>query len=96
MQYARFSGTIRDRVTQMAMVVVLESIFEADLPPQQYAYRAGSEVPAGLPDSATSMPPLVNAGYTEVVDADLGRCGHFDSIPASSGAFEVGGQSVVP
>ena len=31
--------TIRDRVAQMAAVLVLEPIFEADLQPEQYAYR---------------------------------------------------------
>jgi RNA-directed DNA polymerase len=68
-------GTIRDRVAQMAMVVVLESIFEADLPPQQYAYRSGR----GAHDAVRRVHALVNAGYTEVVDADLS--GYFDSIP---------------
>ena len=33
-------GSIRDRVAQMAVVLVLEPIFEADLEPEQYAYRA--------------------------------------------------------
>ena len=33
-------GTIRDRVVQMATVLVLEPIFEADLEPEQHAYRA--------------------------------------------------------
>ena len=33
--------TIRDRVVQMAAVLVLEPIFEADLQPEQHAYRAG-------------------------------------------------------
>ena len=33
--------TIRDRVVQMAAVVVLEPIFEADLLPEQHAYRSG-------------------------------------------------------
>ena len=33
-------GTIRDRVAQMATVLVLEPIFETDLEPEQHAYRA--------------------------------------------------------
>src|SRR3954451_22319307 len=33
-------GSIRDRVAQMAVVLVTEPIFEADLEPEQYAYRA--------------------------------------------------------
>jgi group II intron reverse transcriptase/maturase len=68
-------ATIRDRVAQMALVVVLESIFEADLPPEQYAYRAGRSAQ----DAVRHVHALVNAGYTEVVDADL--AGYFDSIP---------------
>jgi RNA-directed DNA polymerase len=68
-------GTLRDRVAQMAMVVVLESIFEADLQPEQYAYRAGRSAQ----DAVRHVHALVNAGYTEVVDADLS--GYFDSIP---------------
>jgi group II intron reverse transcriptase/maturase len=68
-------GTVRDRVAQMAMVVVLESIFEADLPPEQYAYRPGRSAH----DAVRRVHALVNAGYTEVVDADLS--GYFDSIP---------------
>ena len=59
---------------QMAMVVVLESIFEADLPPQQYAYRAGRSAQ----DAVRHVHALGTAGYTEVVDADLS--GYFDSI----------------
>src|ERR1700722_12565916 len=68
-------GTVRDRVAQMAMVVVLESIFEADLPPEQYAYRPGRSAH----DALRRVHALVNDGYTEVVDADL--AGYFDSIP---------------
>jgi retron-type reverse transcriptase len=32
-------STVRDRVCMTAAMLVLEPIFEADLPPEQYAYR---------------------------------------------------------
>jgi group II intron reverse transcriptase/maturase len=67
--------TIRDRVVQTAAVVVLGPIFEADLQPEQYAYR--SERTAH--DAIRLVHQLVNTGHTEVVDADLS--GYFDSIP---------------
>jgi RNA-directed DNA polymerase len=34
-------STLRDRVAMTAAMLVLEPIFEADLPPEQYAYRRG-------------------------------------------------------
>jgi len=34
-------STLRDRVCMTAATLVLDPIFEADLPPEQYAYRAG-------------------------------------------------------
>jgi hypothetical protein len=34
-------STVRDRVCMTAALLVLEPIFEADLPPEIYAYRAG-------------------------------------------------------
>jgi RNA-directed DNA polymerase len=68
-------GNVRDRVTQMAVVIVLEAIFEADLPPEQYAYRPGRSAH----DALRHVHWLVNGGYTQVVDADLS--GYFDSIP---------------
>jgi RNA-directed DNA polymerase len=67
--------TIRDRVVQMAAVLVLEPIFEADLPPEQYAYRTGRSAQ----DAVRAVQGLLDRGFTEVVDADLS--GYFDSIP---------------
>jgi len=40
-------STVRDRVCMTAAMLVLEPIFEADLPPEIYAYRAGRKRPAG-------------------------------------------------
>ena len=69
--------TIRDRVVQMAAVVILEPIFEADLQPEQHAYRPERSAL----DAVRAVHALVNQGHTEVVDADLS--GYFDSIPHS-------------
>src|SRR4030095_10754610 len=38
-------STVRDRVCMTAAMLVLEPIFEADLPPEQYAYRPGRNAP---------------------------------------------------
>jgi len=67
--------TIRDRVVQLAAVLVLEPIFEADLQPEQYAYRAARSAQ----DAVRAVQSWLDLGYTEVVDADLS--GYFDSIP---------------
>jgi group II intron reverse transcriptase/maturase len=67
--------TIRDRVVQTAVGLVLESIFDADLPSEQYAYRSGRNAL----DAVEHVRLLLNTGHTEVVDADLSA--YFDSIP---------------
>jgi len=67
--------TIRDRVVQTAAVLVLESIFEADLQPEQYAYRPGRSAL----DAVRRIHSLINTGHGEVVDTDLS--GYFDSLP---------------
>ena len=60
---------------QMAAVLVLEPIFEADLRPEQYAYRPGRSAL----DAVMQVQALLDAGYTDVVDADLS--GYFDTLP---------------
>ena len=66
---------IKDRVVQMAAVLVLEPIFEADLEPEQHAYRPERSAL----DAVRQVERLIRSGHTEVVDADLS--GYFDSIP---------------
>ena len=65
-------GSIRDRVAQMAVVLVLEPIFEADLQPEQHAYRPDHSAL----DAVRQVHRYVNTGHTEVVDADLS--GYFE------------------
>jgi retron-type reverse transcriptase len=65
--------TVKDRVVQMAAVLVLEPIFEADLQPEQYAYRPGKSAL----DAIRHVHSLLNTGHAEVLDADLS--GYFDS-----------------
>jgi group II intron reverse transcriptase/maturase len=67
--------TIKDRVVQTAVLLVLDPIFEADLQPEQYAYRPER----GALDAVERVEALLKSGHTEVVDADLS--GYFDSIP---------------
>ena len=68
---------IRDRVVQMTAVLVLEPIFEADLEPEQHAYRWKRSAL----DAVRQVERLLRTGHTELVDADLS--GYFDRIPHS-------------
>jgi group II intron reverse transcriptase/maturase len=67
--------TIKDRVVQTATLVVLEPIFEADLQPEQYAYRPGRSAS----EAVQQVQALLIRGHPEVIDADLS--GYIDSIP---------------
>ena len=66
---------IRDRVAETAAVLVLEPIFEADLPSEQYAYRQDRSAL----DAVQHVHKLINHGHGEIVDADLSS--YFDTLP---------------
>jgi RNA-directed DNA polymerase len=66
---------IRDRVVQMAAVLVLEPIFEADLQAEQYGYRRDRSAL----DAVRHVHQLIKTGHREIVDADLSS--YFDEIP---------------
>ena len=68
-------STLRDRVCMTAAMLVLEPIFEADLPPEQYAYRSGRNAQQAV----IEVEELLFRGHPEVVDADLAD--YFGSIP---------------
>jgi len=68
-------STLRDRVSMTAAMLVLDPIFEADLPPEQYAYRPGRNAQQAV----VEVEELVFQGHPEVVDADLAD--YFGSIP---------------
>jgi RNA-directed DNA polymerase len=68
-------STLRDRVCMTAAMLVLEPIFEADLPPEQYAYRRGRNAQQAV----VEVEELLFRGHPEIVDADLAD--YFGSIP---------------
>jgi group II intron reverse transcriptase/maturase len=67
--------SIRDRTVQMATVLVLGPIFEADLQPEQHAYRPERNALTAV----SEVHSLLNTGHTQIIDADLAA--YFDSIP---------------
>jgi len=68
-------STLRDRVCMTAAMLVLEPIFEADLPSELYAYRPGRNAQQAV----VEVEELLFRGHPEVVDADLAD--YFGSIP---------------
>lgn len=67
--------TIRDRVVQTAVLLLLEPIFEADFLDCSHGFRPGRSAQ----DAIEEVHANLRAGYTAVYDADLQ--GYFDSIP---------------
>jgi len=68
-------STVRDRVCMTAAMLVLDPIFEADLPPELYAYRTGRNAQQAV----IEVEELLFRGHPDVVDADLAD--YFGSIP---------------
>ncbi len=68
-------STIKDRVCMTAMMLVLEPIFESDLPDEMYAYRPRRNAQQAVVEVEEQM----FHGHPDVVDADLSD--YFGSIP---------------
>jgi len=67
--------TVRDRVVQMAVLLILEPIFEADFEDCSYGFRPGRSAHDALEEVRQS----IAAGLKTIYDADLQ--GYFDTIP---------------
>jgi hypothetical protein len=64
-----------------AAMLVLEPIFEADLPPEIYAYRAGRNAQ----QAAVEVEELLFRGHPELVE--IPHCSYFRPTPLSPHGF---------
>lgn len=69
--------TVRDRVVQTALKMVVEPIFEREFAEDSYGFRPGR----GCKDALRRIDRLLRSGYRHVVDADIK--GYFDTIDHS-------------
>ena len=67
--------TVRDRIVQTALRMVIEPIFEHQFAEHSYGFRPGR----GCKDALRRVQALLDEGHAWVVDADLK--GYFDTIP---------------
>lgn len=67
--------TVRDRVVQTALKMVIEPILEVQFRPGSYGFRPGRR----CKDALREVDRLLGEGFTWVVDADLQS--YFDTIP---------------
>ncbi len=67
--------TVKDRIVQTALKMVIEPIFEVQFRPGSFGFRPGR----GCKDALREVDRLLKDGYTHVVDADLKS--YFDTIP---------------
>lgn len=66
--------TLRDRVVQMALKLILEPIFEVDFYPSSYGYRPGRRAQ----DAIAEIHHFTSRAYEWVVEGDITAC--FDSV----------------
>ena len=67
--------TVKDRIVQTALKMVIEPIFEVQFRPGSFGFRPAR----GCKDALREVDRLLKEGYTHVVDADLKS--YFDTIP---------------
>jgi RNA-directed DNA polymerase len=67
--------TLKDRVVQMAVLIIIEPIFEADFQDCSYGFRPNRSAHQALEQIRQN----IRDGLTDIYDADLK--GYFDSIP---------------
>ena len=78
--------TLRVRVAQMAVKLIIEPVFEADFCAHSYGFRPKRSAHDALDDIANAL----WAGYTQVIDADLSK--YFDSIRSEEHTSELQSQ----
>jgi group II intron reverse transcriptase/maturase len=66
--------TVKDRIVQMALLILLQPIFEADFHEDSYGYRPGRNAHQAL----DAIRAAIWKGKYEIIDADLS--GYFDTI----------------
>lgn len=67
--------TIKDRIAQTTLKLIIEPIFEADFEDCSYGFRPNKS----SHEAALEVRKLLNFGYTEVIETDVEDC--FGSIP---------------
>jgi RNA-directed DNA polymerase len=67
--------TVKDRIIQTAVLLVIEPIFEADFLDSSFGFRPGKNAQQAI----DAIRQYLSAGFTEVYDADLKS--YFDTIP---------------
>ena len=67
--------TVKDRVVQTALCLLLMPIWEADFHPQSHGFRPKRRAQQAI----DAIVQGVHQGYTEIIDADLTK--YYDTIP---------------